>query len=447
MNKYEQNQDIYAAIDLGSATIKAVAAYYNEFGHPTKAGVCIQPAAGIRKGAILNLETSVNAINAILSDLEAKCGNEIYQIMVSFSSEHVLTQNSDGVANVGLRGKPRAITIEDVEKVMDSAQAVPLPENREVAAIIPLHYRVDNQITTRNPINMQAVRLESRIHIVTAPGSLLNNLEQAIRSTGRQIQALVYSPLACAQAVLSKSEREEGVILIEMGASTTKIIFYTDEQPHYSSVLPIGSSSLTKDLAEVEQLPLHLAEQIKIEHGLCYRGLLNSANKQIPIPPYGGRGASIISEAKVCDILSARMSDIANAAKRRLEQSGWLYKAKSIVVAGGGSQLPGSSELFGKIFQLSSRSAYVMGVEDLSEEESLAAFGSAWGLIKQQESVERESIVKKNQFKSHDSFFHHPSSPLSNETHTEEDYPPKTHQSTRKNKPYSTLKWIKDNFF
>lgn len=109
---------------------------------------------------------------------------------------------------------------------MDSAQAVPLADNREIAAIIPLNYRIDNHLITREPLNIQAVRLEARIHIITAPGSLLNNLEQAVRSAGRSVQALIYSPLACAYAVLSKVERTEGVILIEMGASTTKIAFY-----------------------------------------------------------------------------------------------------------------------------------------------------------------------------------------------------------------------------
>jgi cell division protein FtsA len=448
MSEYNNEQDVYAAIDLGSATLKAVAAYYDEFHRPTKIAICMRLTNGIRKGAILNLEAAVDAIQDILSDLESKCGSEIKDIMVAFSSEHVQAQNSDGVANVGLRGKPQAITMQDVEKVMDSAQAVPLPENREIAAIIPLNYRIDNNLVTREPLHIQAVRLEARAHIITAPGSLLANLEQAMRGAGRNITALVYSPLAAAHAVLSKNERMEGAILIDMGASSTKIAFYLDNQPHYNSVLPIGASSLTKDLAEVERIPILIAEQLKIAHGLCYRGLLSSEIAQIPIPPFGGRGAEMVLESKICDILQARMSDIANAALRRLERSGWLYKAKSLVITGGGSQLIGSSELFGRIFQMPARTAYVMGVEDLLEEESSAQFGTVWGLLKQQEQiaqVRKESYHNEDQrsSKSSENPALYPEDPLFKDE-------PLSSRSTKKEskvKKKSTLNWIKENFF
>ncbi|NIZ19443.1 cell division protein FtsA [Entomospira culicis] len=447
MSEYSKNQDVYVAIDLGSATMKAVAAFYDEFQRPTKVAVVRRDTAGIRKGAILNLEASVHAIEDLLSQLEAESGSEIHHCFVGFSGEHIQAQNSDGVANVGLRGKPRSISVEDVEKVMDSAQAVPLADNREIAAIIPLNYRIDNHLITREPLNIQAVRLEARIHIITAPGSLLNNLEQAVRSAGRSVQALIYSPLACAYAVLSKVERTEGVILIEMGASTTKIAFFIDEQPHYNSVLPIGASSLTRDLAEVEKIPLALAEQLKIEHGICYRGLLGNEIRQIPIPPFGGRGAEMMLESKMCDILQARMTDIANATKRRLEKSGWLYKAKSIVIAGGGSQLPGASELFARIFDLSARSAYVMGVEGLDDEESLAQYGTVWGLLKQPEYLQKE--IQRQNFSDEA-----PAQPdLPHSLYPEENFFEEERLSAKKRKKESkpkkksTLNWIKENFF
>ncbi|NIZ39977.1 cell division protein FtsA [Entomospira entomophila] len=437
----ENNQDVFVAIDLGSATLKAVAAYYDEFQRPYKIAVCQRPTDGIRKGAVLNMEATVNAIEDILSQLESEAGSEIHTVHVAFSSEHVEAQNSDGVANVGLRGKAQSITMNDVEKVMDSAQAVPLPENRDIAAIIPLNYRIDNHLITRDPLHIQAVRLEARVHIITAPGSLLVNLEQAIRNTGRQIQALVFSPIACAAAVLSKNERTEGVILIEMGASTTKIAVYLEDHPHYNTVLPIGASSLTKDLAEVERIPFSIAETLKVEHGVCYRGLLNQHIRQIPIPPFGGRGAEMIAESKMCDILQARMTDIAQATLRRLEVSGWLYKAKSVVIAGGGSQLPGVSELFNRLFQMPARTAYVMGVENLTEEESQAEFGTVWGLLKQPYMAPKVEVSSSQVQQTLDDVF--PDDPLLKEGTL----------STKKSKKESiikkkgTLSWIKDNFF
>lgn len=406
-------------LDLGSHSFKAVAATHDERGALMGVHALMRPASGIRKGAVLNLEACVLAIEELLSDLEEQCGSEITEVYLAFSGEHVEGQNSDGVANVGLRGKSRAITAEDVAKVIDSAQAVPLAENRELAMVIPTSYKVDNTLITKNPIQMQGVRLEARAHIISAPGSLLQNLPLAVNQAGRQVHELLYAPLAASHVLLNRLERSEGVLLIELGASTTKLLFFGEGVIQYSAVLPIGAMALSRDFAEVENLPFDLAEAIKVRHGCCFKALLPSPAGSIIVPPFGGRGADMVDALKVCAILSARMTDIFTAALRRFERTGWLYKAKSVVLGGGGSQLPGASELAARLFELPTRAGYVMGVENLTEATSAAEFACAWGLIKG-EQTESEHQEKK---------------------------PSKLHESIAENQPKGALQWLKDNFF
>ncbi len=407
------------ALDLGSHSFKAVGATHDEHGTLIGVSALMRPASGIRKGAVLNLEACVLAIEDLLGDLEEQCGSDITEVYLSFSGEHVEGQNSDGVANVGLRGKSRAITAEDVAKVIDSAQAVPLAENRELATVIPTSYKVDNTLITKNPIQMQGVRLEARAHIISAPGSLLQNLALAVNQAGRKVVELVYAPLAASYVLLNRLERSEGVLLIEMGASTTKLLFFGEGVIQYSAVLPIGAMALSRDFAEVEGLPFELAETLKVEHGCCFKTLLPTPAGHIVIPPFGGRGADMVDALKVCAILSARMTDILTAALRRFERTGWLYKAKSVVLGGGGSQLPGASELASRLFELPTRAGYVMGVENLTDLTSSAQFACAWGLLKGGES-DGEQAEKK---------------------------PSKLNESIAESPQKSTLQWLKDNFF
>jgi cell division protein FtsA len=406
-------------LDLGSHSFKAVVATHDENGALMGLSALIRPASGVRKGAVLNLEACVLAIEELLSDLEAECGNDITEVYLAFSGEHVEGQNSNGVANVGLRGKSRTITAEDVAKVIDSAQAVPLTENRELAMIIPTSYKVDNTLITKNPIQMQGVRLEARAHIISAPGSLLHNLTLAVNQAGRNVINLTYAPLAASYVLLNRLERSEGVLLIEMGASTTKLLFLGEGVIQYSTVLPIGAMALSRDFSEVENLPLELAETLKVEHGCCFKALLPQPAGHIVVPPFGGRGVDMVDTSKVCAILSARMNDIFTAALRRFERTGWLYKAKSVVLGGGGSQLPGASELAARLFELPTRAGYVMGIENLNDLTSSAQFASAWGLLKT-EDLNSDQTEKKST---------------------------KLHESIAESPQKNALQWLKENFF
>lgn len=375
----------FAALDFGSHRLKLALAEQDEEGRIHLSGLWTKKTAGIKRGAVINMEACVNALEELVSEAEVASGETIKAFHVAYSGENIEAVNSQGVAAIGLRGRGREITETDKENVIAAAQAIVIPEDKEIAHIIPLQYVVDKQELVKEPLHMIGVRLEAEAHIITAPYSLLSNIGLAVQRAGCTVSDLVYAPLATAAAVLNRDEKTAGAVILEIGSSTVKIAFYQFGEPYFNSVLPIGADSLTGDLAHpaVLNIPHEIAEQIKLEHGCCFKPLLDR-QLDVFIPGGPDRKPQVVSDHFICDILSARMADIYNVARNELAKKGWLERARSIVIAGGGSQLPGAAELAGRIFNMPSRAAYTTGLESLDNESRNGRFGAVLGLLKQQ---------------------------------------------------------------
>lgn len=375
------DSNLLVSLDLGSKELKLAMAYIHEDQQMELLSLQAYPSRGIKKGAVLNMEACVTALRELFDKVEAETGLNIDAIYAAYSGENIEAINSHGVAATGIRGRGRAITKADKEQVIGAAQAIVIPEDRNITHIFPLRYMVDNQEMVKEPLNMVGVRLEAEAHIIVTPSTLLNNLELAIGRTGRQAIDFMYSPIALGEAILSKEERERGTVLIDLGLNTTKISYYQYGEPYYNYVLPIGSHALTVDLAYMLQVPEDLAEDLKVNHGCAYKPLLDHEDFAY-IPGTSDRNSESVSLYYICDVIAARLTDMYSVARRELHESGWLERTRGIVLGGAGAKLPGSVELAARIFGVPARLGYSMGIENLEEENRDVRFSTALGLLK-----------------------------------------------------------------
>ncbi|MGL4524580.1 MAG: cell division protein FtsA [Spirochaetia bacterium] len=375
------NQNLLVSLDLGSADYKLAVAYIHSDRQLELIALKSHPSKGLKKGAVLNMEACVTSLKELFDETETEIGLNIDIVHAAYTGENIDALNSHGVAATGLRGRGRPITRQDKEQVIAAAQAIVIPQDRSIAHIFPLRYMVDNQEMVKEPLNMVGVRLEAEAHIIVTPTTLLDHLNLAISRTGRQVADFMYSPIALGEAILSKEEKERGTILIDLGLSTTKITYYQYGEPYYNFVLPIGSHALTLDLAYMLQISEEIAEDMKMRHGCAHKPLLDREEFAY-IPGSSDRNSESISLYYICDVLTARLTDMYSVAQKEINESGWLQRARGIVLGGAGAKLPGAVELAGRIFGRPARLGYSMGIENLEEASRDVSFGGVLGLMK-----------------------------------------------------------------
>ncbi|MCL2520188.1 MAG: cell division protein FtsA [Spirochaetaceae bacterium] len=414
---------IITGIDLGSYSFKMALCEETAEGLEL---ICLKEIAadGLKKGAIVNMEKVVTALDKLIYSVTEETGITIKECYVAYSSEKLEAFNSDGVMAIDLRGKGRAITQEDKELVVKQSEAIPISDDKVIAHTIPLQFAVDNNEQVKDPINMVAVRLRAMSHIIIANGTLLNNIYSAIKRCGLMPLALVYSPLAAAGVILSSGERENGTLFIDIGGANTKLSFYQHGNCYFNYTLPIGGITLTGDLAYMLKISFELAENLKIKHGFCYKPLLEREDF-VYLPGNADSNPRSVSEHYICDILTARMSEIYSVAKEVMHNKGWLAYTNSLVIGGGGNELPGSAELASKIFDKAARNGYVSGLEKLASNERGSSYGSVLGLCKKNIMTNIDKPIEKKEILGHNK---------------------KTGSTPLKSDSFNLVKWVKDFF-
>ncbi len=275
--------EIIAGLDLGSTKVCAIVAEQSEEGLDI-IGIGSVPSKGLKKGVVVNIESTVQAIRAAVEQAETMAGVEINAVYAGIAGSHVRGMNQDGVAAIA----NREVAIEDVTRVLEQAKAVPLPGDRQVIHVLPQEYIVDEQDGIKEPIGMAGVRLEARVHMVTAASTCIANVTKCAERCGLFVEEVVLQPLASAHAVLSGDEREIGGVLIDVGGGTSDIIIYVDGAVVHTSSIPIGGINLTNDVATGLRTPMAEAERIKIKYG-CAASRMVDDDETIEVPSVGGR--------------------------------------------------------------------------------------------------------------------------------------------------------------
>jgi cell division protein FtsA len=368
---------IIVGIDIGTTKICTIVSRVENDGRVRILGVGIEPAQGIRKGTVVDLEAASQAISLSVDKAERTSGLEISSALVSLAGSHVSSINSRGVAGI----HQQVIDDKDILRAMDAARAVAIPHNREVIHVIQRGFTIDGQDGIRMPIGMHGYRMEVEAHIITAAASTVDNLRLVVGNSGVEVSQFVLNPLASAEVVLTKTEREMGVVVCDIGGGTTDMAIYIESDIYHTMVLAVGGNHVTSDLAHGLRLPFSRAEEVKINHG---HALINEINEKetFPVRAFGENKPVDISRIDVVHIIEARVEEIFSLMFQEIKRSGYdgLLPA-GLVLTGGSSLLPGISKLASEVLDLPARVARPEKLIGMVDRLQSPAFSTSVGLV------------------------------------------------------------------
>ncbi len=369
----------YIGVDLGSSSVRIIVAQLEvQQEAPTILGVGVAPMAGMQKGVITDVEEATAAVSRALDMAERISGVPVERAYVSVNGAHISSQNSRGV--IAVSRADGEITPDDVARVINAAQAISMPNNREILHVLPQNFIVDGQEYIHDPVGMTGVRLEVETHIIEGSAPFIKNLAKVVNQAGVHVEDFVFAPLAAAAAVLEKRQQELGVVLVDLGAGTTSMVVYEENRLLHTAVLPLGSSHITNDIAIGLRTSIDIAEAIKIEHGTALADDVK-ANEMIVVEGDGAEQESV-SRKEVANIISARLEEIfvfIDRELKRINRSGLL--PAGVVLTGGGAHMEGVIELAKKKLRLPVRLGKAQGLPGLSEQTEDPAYAVALGLV------------------------------------------------------------------
>lgn len=337
-------------IDIGSQKIMALVAEISESGETRVVGVGRAPAKGIKRGVIVNVTEATAAITEAVERAEQSSGYQIERAFVGISGAHIASRNSQGV--VGVAKRDRGITTDDIDRALEAAGAIVLPQNQELLHIIPRTYTVDGQEGVRNPLGMHGFRLEVEAHVVMGSTTAIQNLTKCVQGAGVEVSELVLTSLAAGSAALTDTEREMGVVLVDIGEGTTDVAIFIEGTVWHTRSLPMGGEYITNDIAIGLRLPPELVEQVKLRHGHALAAQVGE-EERFTTSPYGETAPVVVPRWKLAEIIQARAEEILEGVQQEIKRSGYdgLLPA-GIVLCGGTARLPGLPELARDIFGL-----------------------------------------------------------------------------------------------
>ncbi len=367
-----------AGLDIGTTKICAI------IGEPTPTGIDVigvgqSLSRGLRKGVVVNLDSTVEAIKRAVQDAERAAGIEIESVFTGVAGSHIKGLNSRGA--VAVQGRHREVSEADVERALEAAKAFPLPPDREVIHILPQAFILDGQDGIKTPIGMTGGRLEVEVHIVTGAVTSVQNIVKSVNRAGLTVQDIVLQPLASGEAVLTPDERELGVILIDVGGGTTDVALFRDGAIWHSAVIPLGGDHITNDLAVGLRTPSQEAEELKKRCGAALTALV-LPDETVEVPSIGGRKPRVLSRQILAGIIQARVEEIFTLVARELGQAGFDDVATAgVVVTGGSSVMEGVIELAERVFDLPVRLGRPAGVGGMAEAVSGPSYATGVGLV------------------------------------------------------------------
>ncbi|PIR05347.1 cell division protein FtsA [Candidatus Kuenenbacteria bacterium CG11_big_fil_rev_8_21_14_0_20_37_9] len=367
-------------LDIGTSYVRAVTGQFNEQdGNFYIVGCGEVPSAGISKGMIVSIEDTVSSITACLEQVDRMIGSPIESVLVGISGSHIITQESKGVITVSRAN--REIGDDDVERAIQAAQIVATPPNYEILHVMPKNFIIDNQTGIKDPIGMTGIRLEVTAQIILGLSSQIKNLTKVVYRTGVEIDDLVLSILANAESVLTKRQKELGVVLVNIGESTTSMAVFEEGDLLATGVLPIGSNHITADIAIGLRTSLDVAENIKLEYGRAVPDEIGR-KEEIDLSNFSDNEREKISLRYVSEIIEARVEEIFDLIDKeliRIDRSGLL--PAGVVITGGGAELPGIIEVAKKRFRLPASLGQPLNIHTAIDKVNNLQFTMAIGLL------------------------------------------------------------------
>lgn len=366
-------------LDIGTSHVRVVVGHFDEqTGAPAIVGVATEPNQGMRKGTVVNLVNTAQAIDKALEAAERMSGHQIHNATVNINGSHVVGIASKGVIAVGSSG--HEINSDDIARVEEAATVVQLPANREIVEVTPRSYQLDGQDNIKDPLGMTGVRLEVDAYVITALAPHVKNLEKACEMTETAIDTILLSGIASSRAVLTEQQMENGVLLIDMGSATTNLVVFDEGDLLHVAVLPVGGNNITNDLAIGLKVDLDVAEKVKIEHAVAHsdfrRGKVDSVNVMVD----GTKHEFATSEIDM--VVDARLEEIFEQITAELKKIGRVAKLPGgVVLVGGGSELKGLADYAKQALNLSARVGKPSQLGGVGDEVANPSYTAAVGLM------------------------------------------------------------------
>jgi cell division protein FtsA len=370
---------IITGIDIGTSRIRVIIAESEDGGEPVFLGYGSAPAEGLRRGVVVNMEKTVQALTAAVEEAEIMASERINSAVAGIAGDHIKSINSHGV--IGVSRSDNEIGERDVNKAIEAASAIAIPADREIVHVLPQEYTIDEQSGIKNPLGMTGVRLEVEVHIVTAAVTSAKNIYRSLERCEINIEHLVLQALASSYANISGSEEEIGVVLIDIGGDLTDVAVFYDGSIRHTGVVPLGGRNVTNDIAIGLRTSVDQAERLKLSYGSALTAMVDP-DEMMEVPATMGRKPRTISRNVLASIIEPRMEEILSLVAREIKKANPPEAlASGAILTGGGSMLPHVVELCEQILDMPVRLGVPSGIEELPEELIKPENATAIGLV------------------------------------------------------------------
>lgn len=375
--KGDMTGNMIVALDIGTSKVVCLVGELTPQGIIEIVGVGSQPSRGLKRGVVVNIESTVSSIQRAVEEAELMAGCKVHGVSVGIAGSHISSLNSHGIVAV----RDREVSDYDLERVIDAARAVAIPADQKILHILPQEYLIDNQEGIKEPLGMSGVRLEAKVHLVTGATNAIQNIEKCIRRCGLEVDAVVLEQLASSYAVLTDDEKDLGVCIVDIGGGTTDIAVFTGGSIRHTAVIPIAGDQVTNDIAMALRTPTQHAEQIKIKYA-CALAQLAQANEMIKVPSVGDRPARDLSRQALAEVVEPRYEELFTLVQAELRRSGFEdLVAAGIVLTGGTAKMEGAVELAEEIFHMPVRLAKPQGIRGMEAQLGNPIYATGIGLL------------------------------------------------------------------
>jgi len=351
-------------LDIGTSKVVAIVGEIAPDGGVEIIGIGSHPSKGLKKGVVVNIESTVHSIQRAVEEAELMAGCQIHSVYAGIAGSHIRSLNSHGI--VAIRDKE--VTPSDVERVIDAARAVAIPADQKILHILPQEFVIDDQDGIREPVGMCGVRLEAKVHMVTGAVSAAQNIIKCVRRCGLEVDDIILEQLASSYAVLTEDEKDLGVCLVDIGGGTTDIAVFTEGSIRHTAVIPIAGDQVTNDIAVALRTPTQYAEEIKIKYA-CALTQLAASDENIEVPSVGDRPPRRLARQTLAEVIEPRYEELLTLVQAELRRSGFEdLIAAGIVMTGGSSKIEGLMDLAEEVFHMPVRLGVpqsVMGLVDV----------------------------------------------------------------------------------
>ena len=387
-------------LDIGTSKVVAIVGEISSTGDLSIVGIGSHKSVGLKKGVVVNIESTVQSIQRAIEEAELMAGCQIHSVYVGIAGNHIRSLNSHGIVAI----RDREVYSQDLERVLDAAQAVAIPADQKILHILPQEYLIDDQEGVKEPLGMSGVRLEAKVHLVTCAVNAAQNIEKCIRRCGLEVEDVILEQLASSYAVLTDDEKELGVCLVDIGGGTTDIAIFTEGAIRHTGVIPIAGDQVTNDIAMALRTPTQHAEEIKIRYA-CALAKLTGVDETIKVPSVGDRPARDLSRQALAEVVEPRYEELFTLIQNELQRSGFEdMVAAGIVLTGGTSKMEGVIELAEEIFHMPVRLGSPVNVKGLKDIVANPIYSTGVGFLMygmekhgdtQQSFVHKEDMVEK----------------------------------------------------